>query len=281
MNETEIIAQTPEPRTRQTLAVDLRQLGVEPGMILLVHSSLSSLGWVNGGPVAVIQALLDVLTPTGTLIMPTHSSGLSDPALWENPPVPKKWWATIRETMPAFEPALTPALGMGRIAEVFRTMPEALRSYHPAVSFTALGPRAEAITDNHQLEYPLGNDSPLGRIYDLGGWVLLMGVDYGSNTSFHLAEYRVLDPPLEQLGAPLIIAGKRTWITYQDVKLDESPFVQIGAAFESGQEVITGAVGSATGRLFRQREAVDFAIGWLESRQPRPAPPSVPPVVNK
>lgn len=79
MTEAELIALTPAPRTRDTLAADLRQLGVAEGMTLLVHSSLSSLGWVCGGPVAVVQALMDALTPSGTLVMPTFTGDYCDP----------------------------------------------------------------------------------------------------------------------------------------------------------------------------------------------------------
>lgn len=108
MSEADVIARTPFPRTRQSLAADLRRLGVASGMVLLVHSSLSSLGWVCGGPVAIIQALMDVLTPQGTLVMPAHTGDYSEPANWNHPPVPSSWVPVIRATMPAFDPRLTP-----------------------------------------------------------------------------------------------------------------------------------------------------------------------------
>ena len=74
MSELATIQSIPSPRTRASVAADLRALGVRPGITILVHSSLSAIGWVNGGSVAVVQALLDVITPDGTLIMPAHSS---------------------------------------------------------------------------------------------------------------------------------------------------------------------------------------------------------------
>src|SRR6266704_869085 len=121
--EQDIVNATPVLRTRLSLAHDLRQLGMQAGMTVIVHSSLKSLGWVCGGPVAVVQALMDVVTETGTLLMPTHSPNYTDPAKWSNPPVPQLWWSALYEQMPAFDPRLTPSWFMGQVAETFRTWP--------------------------------------------------------------------------------------------------------------------------------------------------------------
>ncbi len=262
-HEAEAIATVDQPGTRQSVATDLKKLGIKAGMTLLVHSSLKSLGWVNGGPVAVIQALQDVLTPAGTLVMPTHCGEYSDPARWVNPPIPKAWHQLVRDTMPAFDPRLTPTRGMGRIAELFRTWPGVLRSSHPHVSFAAWGQHAEFVTANHSLENSLGENSPLARLYDLDGYVLFLGTGYVTNTSFHLAEYRAGVRRQVVMGAPILGENGPVWTTYADIDINDDCFPVIGVEFEETGAAVLGQVGSASCRLFSQRKAVDFAEAWL------------------
>lgn len=252
-----------EPRTRRSLAADLRRLGLTPGMVVLLHSSLSSLGWVCGGPVAVVEALLDVLGPAGTLVVPTHSGENSDPAHWVNPPVPESWWPIIRAEMRAFDPARTPSTGVGIIPEVVRNWPDAVRSNHPRTSFAAIGADASRIVSDHALDSGLGERSPLGRIYDLDGYVLLLGAGHGSNTSMHLAEYRIPHPRLAPNGAAVRTHSGRAWVSWTDVDYDADDFGEIGSAFDSAHNPVTGQVGSASCILARQRDVVDFAVAWM------------------
>ena|SRR5690625_2528350 len=182
MSEARVVAASPRPLTVARLLEEFRRIGLHKGQTVLAHGSLSSLGWVAGGPVAVIEALLAALGPTGTLVMPSHSAENTEPSTWGNPAVPEVWWPIIRSEMPPFEPAKTPTRGMGRIAEAFRTWPGSVRSNHPTTSFTALGPHARAITEDHALEEAFGERSPLARLYDLDGYVLLLGVGHDSNS---------------------------------------------------------------------------------------------------
>jgi aminoglycoside 3-N-acetyltransferase len=271
MKEADVIKKTKKgPVTVDTLREDFRALGVEPGSVLLVHSSLSSLGWVNGGPVAVILALEEILGQEGTLVMPSHSSGLSDPKDWCNPPVPEDWKDTIRQTMPVYEKDLTPCRSMGMIPETFRKQTGVRRSDHPQVSFSAWGKQAEFITREHQLDFALGDSSPLGRMYELGAWILLLGVKHDSNTSLHLAEFRAVYPGKKEIkqGVPSLENGKRIWREIIDVEDHVDDFKKIGHAYrKSGGELRSGKVGGAKSTLIPQRDLVDFAVAWMETHR--------------
>ena len=258
------------PVTVESLCADLRALGVESGMTLLVHSSLSALGWVCGGAQAVVLALQEVLGSQGTLAMPTHSGDFSDPAPWQHPPVPENWWETIRQTMPAYDAAMTPTRKMGRIVECFRSQRDVLRSAHPHVSFAASGPLAEQITADHGLEFSLGEHSPLARLYELDAWVLLLGVGHGNNTSLHLAETRAKNAGRKttQAQAPIMKDGRRQWVMFTDVDYDDEDFTRIGEAFEAqADQLCVAKIGYGKGRLFRQRPLVDYAVKWIEENR--------------
>jgi len=259
------------PPTVESLARDLAALGVRPGMVLLVHSSLSALGWVVGGAPAVVETLTQALGPDGTLVMPTHSSDLSDPAGWVAPPVPAAWHAHLRQHMPAFDMATTTTWTMGAIPESFRTHPGVLRSAHPRQSFAARGKQAHAITADHALDCAMGERSPLARLYDLDGRVLLLGVGHDRNTSLHLAEHRATFAAKKSVpfGSPILLDGARRWLVVEDLDFDDSDFADIGDAFERETgEVTVGQVGYGTGRLMRQRALVDFGANWMTANRP-------------
>jgi len=271
MGEKEVIENTRTPSTYETLLKDFKGIGIKKGMILLVHSSLSSIGWVNSGPAAVILALLDTLGDEGTLVMPAHSGDLSDPSKWENPPVPSEWIDTVKKTMLPFYPDMTPTRGLGIIPEVFRKIDGVLRSDHPQMSFAAKGRLAANITKDHSLSFGLGMDSPLGKIYSLGGYVLMIGTGHDTNTSLHLAEY-LSDFPGKKIRkniAPILEDGKRVWVESDDLEDMTEDFDKAGDAFLlSKKELATiKNIGQARSQLFRQKDLVDFAIDWFKENR--------------
>ncbi len=268
MSEGDAVAASGTPRTRASLGKDLQAIGVQAGTVLMVHCSLSAMGWVSGGAVTVLEALLDVLGPEGTLVMPAHSNQLTDPANWVDPPAPVEWHPAIRDTLPAYDLLRTPTRGMGCVAELFRTWPGARRSAHPAYSVAALGRAAEQITALHPLDCPMGEASPLRTLYDLAAQILLIGVGYDTCTILHLAEHRALpEMPVAPEGAPMLKDGLRHWITYRMPEHDSDRFPALCAVLDSAPGTRLAKVGNAAARLLSAREAVERAVEGLKSGQ--------------
>ena len=258
---------SPEPVTVESMTSDLNALGVEVGQTVLVHGSLSALGWVCGGAPAVVDALQRVVGEDGTIVMPTHSPGNRDPTDMSATPVPESWYGTVREEMPPYRPAVTPTQGMGAIVECFRSYPTVRRSDHPQHSFAAWGADAAFVTEDHAYDHSLGERSPLARIYDLNGDVLYLGTTHATSTSLHLAEYRAdLDLGTETKASAVLVEGKREWVQWKDINFDDEDFSDCGAAFEREHPDAfkTGSVGVGNAKLLDQRPLVDFGIKWFE-----------------
>ena len=268
-SEKDIVNKTKHPNTIRTLKRDFESLGIRRGSVIIMHSSLSKIGWTVGGPVAVIKAIMQILTSEGTLVMPTFSSGNTDPSDWENPPVPKSWWDIIREETPAYHPAITPTRGMGTIVEIFRRWPNVIRSNHPVSSFAAWGKHAKFITKNHDLSVDLGEGSPISRIYELNGQILLVGVTHANNSSLHLAEYRSEFPGKRYCmnASAMIVDNKREWVEWEELDLNSDDFEQLGNDFESYIKYVPGRVGLAEARLISHQTIIKFAIDWFKKNR--------------
>ncbi|GAA0535441.1 AAC(3) family N-acetyltransferase [Paractinoplanes ferrugineus] len=259
-------------RTRELLAKEFAQLGVRAGDVVLVHSSMRSIGWVCGGATAVVQALLDAVGPSGTLVVPAQTPENRDPSRWSHPTVPPEWWDAIRQHLPPFEPALTPSQTMGSVAERVRTWPGSARSEHPLTSFAAVGRQAGALMAEHRLTSLLGDHTPLAALEDVGAKILLVGVGFDKCTAFHLAESRLPNLRVVEMTAPVRTRNGREWVSYKTPGLDDHDFGDLGAAYEAVGDrdgsLCRGMVGAALSRLFPIREAVRFAESWLAPRRP-------------
>lgn len=259
------------PVTGQRLAADLRELGLPAGATVMVHTSLRSLGWVVGGGQAVLAALRDAVGPDGTLVMPTQSWQLCDPALLQE--APPEWWPTIRDHLPLFDPAVTPSQTMGAVAELFRTTPGARRSPHPHRSITAAGPQAGRVTARHPLDSPAGEESPLGALVALDAWILLLGVTAAKVTALHLAEHRASYPGKRTVpnGVAMLVDGRREWVSWEELDVHDHDFVEVTKAFAADTGLVrTHRVGDATARLIPMRPLVEYATDWFGSHRTHP-----------
>lgn len=167
----EVLSEQPQV-SREDIARGFRDLGFGPGDIMLLHGSLRSFGWVDGGADAVVDGILDATGPEGTLVVPTLTGS-----------------AKLSPTNPPHIDIRTTPCWTGAIAEAVRRRPEAVRSLHPTHSCAAIGARAVELTRDHHLSpTPCGVLSPYFRIALAGGYVVMAGCDLASCTTFHAVE---------------------------------------------------------------------------------------------
>jgi aminoglycoside N3'-acetyltransferase len=218
----------------------LAALGVERAGVVVVHAAFSAIAPIEGGPSALIGALLDALGPSGTLVMPSMS---------DDDDVP-------------FDAATSPCRGMGVVADTFWRRAGVLRSDSPH-AFAAVGPAAPEITRPHPVDVPHGPDSPVGRAADLDGSVLLIGVGHDADTTIHLAENLAGVRYRRRAYATVRVAGRPVRCDYAEVDHCCARFSLLDSWLESQGRQQRGRVGHAAARLARSRDIVAAALARL------------------
>jgi aminoglycoside 3-N-acetyltransferase len=216
------------PLRRADLCAALCDLGLAAGDSLIVHSACRTLGPVEGGADTVLDALLEVIGPGGNLVLPTFNY---------TRPLPE----------PHFDPAETPAR-TGILPELGRRRPGAVRSLHPTHSVAVIGPAAEALTRDHHRCRALGVGSPIDRLAQRGGKVLLIGVGHTSNSTIHVAEEHAQLPKVSWYEVLPWVKVRSPSGEMLSVQVDSSP--SCSAAF-----------GAAEGTLRRHGEIRDSRLG--------------------
>jgi aminoglycoside 3-N-acetyltransferase len=227
--------------TVDALVEQLRGLGVQPGGVLLVHTSYRAVRPVEGGPAGLIDALCAALGPGGTLVMPSWG---------DDDDVP-------------FDPARSPAsLDLGVVAETFRRLPGVRRSDHP-FAFAALGPRAETVLADPLPLPPHNPASPVGRVHDLDGQVLLLGVNHDADTTLHLAE--VISGVLYRIPKHCTVLrdGRPVRLEYGENDHCCERFTLADEWLRAAGLQREGKVGYADARLARSRDIVRIAAAHL------------------
>lgn len=249
------------PFSAAGLAHDLRTLGLRAGDTVLCHIALSEVGWTSGGRVALLQALRESVGTAGTVVVPSFTTYLVDPADWRARAVPPGWWDEVRATLPQFDPDLHACQpGLGTFPEVVRSHRQSHRSWHPVYSFTALGTRARALTDHIGLDFALGRTGVLGRLLDADVKVLAVGLPWWRRcTLFHLAESLAPFPGRREQQVRVRVGAD--WVTTRQLVLHEGDFEAMSTCMPDG--VATGVVGAAESALLDGGTLVSRATGWL------------------
>jgi aminoglycoside 3-N-acetyltransferase len=220
--------------SRAQVVEQLRALGVRRGDVLLVHTSFRAVRPIANGPAGLIHALQESIAPDGTLVMPS-------------------WTASDEDV---FDPRTTPAApDLGIVAETFRRRPDVRRSDHP-FAFAAWGPYASMITRDSIALPPHGPKSPVGRVLELNGVVLLLGVGHDANTTIHLAEILGNVPYGVTKHCTVVQGGRKERVEYRENDHCCQRFAIVDEWLREGGLQTEGPVGHAQARLMRARDVV-------------------------
>ena len=252
------------PVSESALVGNLAALGVEPGMTLMVHSSLSSIGWVTGGAASVVSAMLTTVGAGGTLIMPAATPFCANISDEDQSRERAGRLTEINGNLRVFDIHSTPT-SMGAIAETFRTWPGTLRSNHPVESVCARGVRASALIGAHPLAYSEGPGGPFEKMYQSSAWVLLIGVGFNRCTALHYAESLCTNRRTKTYWVPVTNCKRRQWQKVENVADDnDTHFPIIGREFVAYGPLKMGLIGTAQAVLIPMRELVDFALQYFD-----------------
>jgi len=164
--------------TKEDIKKCLSGAGLEKGDVVIVHSSLGRIGYVENGADAVIDAFLDIIGQEGALVMPTHSNPEHDE----------------KKDIYIFDAKKTPAY-TGKIPETFRLRKGVKRSMSPMHSVAAYGKKAEWIVEGHEnCDNPYTMSSPYGKLYELDAKIFQIGVDQLANSCIHIVEDKIKFP---------------------------------------------------------------------------------------
>lgn len=252
-----------EVLTKNQVIQCLKEAGLKQGMIVEVHCSLSFFDYVIGGAKTMVDALTDVLGYNGTILMSTQTLENSEPTYWKTYFKDYNFVQIIRDNLPAFDKKETDSSAMGSVVDNLRRRDGTVVSNHPTYSFIAWGKYAKLLCNRQSLHFGLSEESPLARLCELKGSILLLGVDYQSCTAFHLAQYRAECQPIQVQGAMVEIEGEKKWKKMLNVELDNRHFNEIGTSLEKQHKVTLFKLGKANCRLFRADWAMEEATRFF------------------
>lgn len=251
--------------TKDKLIAGLKSLGITGSQILEVHTQMSAFNYVVGGAKTIVDGLMELCQNGGTILMPTQVSDNSEPSDWMNPPISPELWKTIRQEIPAYQEQESEIRYMGSVAQNFQHRKGVISSKHPHVAYAAWGRYAKLLVNGQSLHFPLSEESPAARLYELKGYILLMGVDMTSCTAMHLAEYRADCRPIGIEGAMVQTESGLEWKEYLDLRIDSDDFQKVESILRKKELLRETVICGCPVQLFSAQDAIDVATRFLEN----------------
>ena len=254
-----------DPVTKELLKEALTSLGVNNKMIIEVHSRLSAFNYMIGGARTIVDVLMELTDNGGTLLMPTQVRDNSEPSDWSDPPVSPAVYKAVRSAIPPYNPVTSDIPNMGEVVKNFRSREGVVISNHPCVSYAAWGRYAKLLCNRQSIHFPLSEESPTARLYEMKGNVLLLGADFDTVTCMHLAEYRCDCRPVQINGVSIETKeGERKWQKYLDLELDSSAFMKVRSIMAKKNMIRETMLGGCRIQFFSASAAIDEATRFLE-----------------
>ena len=237
--------------TERSLLAQLNALGIDPKGTLLVHLSYNSIGQVEGGGEAVLDALAGYMQP-GLLVLPSHT------------------WQNVNGENPVMDVLYTPSC-VGYLTELFRNRPDVCRSLHPTHSLAAKGEAArEFLSGEEHITTPCGEGGAYYKLWERNAQILLIGVNFTRNTFIHgIEDWDGAVGSVSEEKTDLYVINEEGYRLYTPQyrhcsRLGSQTFSKLEPAAVAQGFLTLGRFGGATARLMLARPLREMVAAILE-----------------
>lgn len=246
---------------KQDVKKALMTMGIRKGMVVLLEAKGNCKDYLLGGEQALIEAIMEVVGYEGTIIVSTFTPQLLDPSQSEEK-ITRSLWKDIRKYSTGFDLKLTMPLKENYLAHQFLRNEGVIRSYHPLYSFAVWGKYAKLICDKHPLHFGLNEDSPLGRLLDFQGKIILFNQDIDDSIGIKYNLYKNIQLPIRIVSAPILINHRTLWKDMLDVQYNTTHIEKLISGLKSEEKGQCCKVGDVMLSVYDATDVQSLSISY-------------------